>query len=240
MTNLHVAAVLCTACMASFSAFAGQKYCAPNSGAIAVDVSEPVTDAFLDEMKRVGVSTVIRYYDYDPPTLPKKTLRRQEHDQIVSHGFNIAVVFQHHNDRLTSFTPERGRNDAERSLALAEENAQPKSGLIYFGVDNDWNTESELRNIRAYFQAVNDTLAPKNYRVGVYGSGRVCRDIIDKGLAQMCWLSQSTGFSDYQSYYLTQKWRLAQAMPENCGGINVDFNIPNGTDSNFGQFGQPE
>jgi hypothetical protein len=217
---------------------AAADYCHSNSGAVAVDLSQPVTDGFLKKMKSIGVLTIIRYYDYEPPTLPHKTLHQREHDLILSHGFSIAVVFQHHNDQFASFTPERGKRDAERSLELAAENSQPKGEVVYFGVDGSWGTEAELDKFRSYFRAARDVLASNDYKIGVYGSGRVCQDLLNKNLAQFCWLANAKSWPDYKSFYATKNWRLAQSVPEDCGGINVDFNVSNGKDSYFGQFGQ--
>jgi hypothetical protein len=213
------------------------KYCVANSRAAAVDISQNATDAFLSRMKSIGVRTIVRYYDYDPPTLPNKALRKPERDRIISNGFRLAVVFQHHNDMFSSFTPRRGEGDAYRSLELVSEDVQPKGGVIYFGVDGDWHKETDLANIRSYFQAVQNVLKPKGYRVGVYGSGSVCDDLLGKGLAEICWLANAKSWSGYNSFYASKRWRLAQSVPEDCAGINVDFNITNGKDTDFGQFG---
>jgi Domain of unknown function (DUF1906) len=233
---LTASLTICFVCIDSSQIYAKTKYCSTNSGAIAVDVSEPVSMIFLNKVKQVGVSTIIRYYDYDPPTLPNKALRRHERDFILSHGFNIAVVFQHWNNKFSSFSAARGKGDAKRSLVLAKENIQPKGSVIYFGVDGPWGSKSELANIHKYFRSVNAVLVPSSYKVGVYGSGRVCYDLLNHGLAQFCWLANAKSWPGYKVYLQKKEWHLAQGMPENCGGKNVDFDILNGTDTYFGQF----
>lgn len=180
---------------------AAEKYCYSESGAVAVDVSQPVTRQFLDKAKEIGVSTIIRYYDYDPPTLPEKTLRRQERDQIVANGFDLAVVFQHWNNKFSSFTAERGKGDAERALELARENDQPTDGVIYFGVDGSWEKDTELQNTIAYFKAANDFLKPNHYNVGVYGSGLVCSRLLDQKLAEYCWLANAKSWPGYKDFF---------------------------------------
>src|SRR5437762_1611913 len=92
----------------------------------AVDSSAPVTQSFLDQIKAIGIRTIIRYYDHEDETLPGKTLRRGERDAILMNGLKMGVVFQHRNDKFASFTALRGRQDGERSLILAAENAQPR------------------------------------------------------------------------------------------------------------------
>src|SRR6516162_5595150 len=122
-------------------------HCVRDAQVAAVDLSAPVDQNFLNQMQASGINTIIRYYDHTNETLPGKTLTRTERDFILANGFKIAVVFQHHNDRLTSFSWWRGRQDAERSLELAQANSQLSGSAIYFGVDGPWHRDYELTNI---------------------------------------------------------------------------------------------
>src|SRR6516225_11988059 len=119
-------------------------YCVQDPRIEAVDLSAPVDLSFLNQMKANGINTIIRYYDHEDETLPGKTLRKAERDLIMMNGLKLAVVFQHHNDQFVSFTPWRGSQDAERSLALAIENSQQPGSAIYFGVDGPWRRPFEL------------------------------------------------------------------------------------------------
>ena len=220
------------------SAAHGSDSCLRNPRAEAVDSSAPVTQSFLDQMKAIGISTIIRYYDHEDETLPGKTLRRGERDVIVMNGLKIGVVFQHRNNKFASFTALRGRQDAERSLILAAENSQPRGSAIYFGVDGPWNTPYELANVTAYFQEVNARLAGSGYRVGVYGSGLVCNALLANGLAELCWLAAPTSWPDFSAWYQTKRWRLVQLPTTQCGGRSVDFNLANGPEAEYGQFGR--
>ena len=203
----------------------------------AVNSSAPVTQSFLDRMKAIGISTIIRYYDHEDETLPGKTLRRGERDAIVMNGFKMGVVFQHRNDKFASFNWLRGRQDAERSLILAAENAQPRGSAIYFGVDGAWSSSYELAAIMAYFREVNAGMAGSGYRVGVYGSGLVCNTLLANGLAELCWLAAPTSWPEFSAWYQTKRWKLVQLPTTQCGGRSVDFNLANGTEAEYGQFG---
>jgi hypothetical protein len=210
-------------------------YCVRDPQIQAVDLSAPVDQSFLNQMKANSINTIIRYYDHENETLPGKTLRRTERDLIMANGFKAAVVFQHHNDQLASFSAVRGRQDAERSLALANENLQPRDSAIYFGVDGPWKTPFQLSNIMSYFQEVKDRLRRAGYRAGVYGSGLVCNTLLRNALADLCWLAAPTTWPEYLDYYPTKQWKLVQLSTTRCGGRSVDFNLANGTD--YGQFG---
>lgn len=234
-------AAFLSALLASFaisgSAAPARDYCIQGSPAEAVDLSVPVSQGFLARMKDIGIKTIIRYYDHEDETLPGKTLRRGERDLISINGFKTAVVFQHYNNQFGSFTAVRGRQDTERSLALAMENAQPKGSAIYFGVDGKWDSPYELANIKDYFGAVKARLGGSGYRIGVYGSGLVCDYLLTNGLAELCWLAAPTSWPQYSFYYGTRKWRLVQLPSAQCGGRNVDFNLTNGVGTDYGQFG---
>jgi hypothetical protein len=189
-------------------------------------------------MKAIGINTIIRYYDHEDETLPGKTLRRGERDVIVMSGMKMGVVFQHRNNKFASFSALRGRQDAERSLILAAENSQPRGSAIYFGVDGPWNTSYELANITAYFQEVNARLVGSGYRIGVYGSGLVCNELVNSGLAELCWLAAPTTWPYFSAYYQTKRWKLVQLPTTQCGGRSVDFNLANGLAAEYGQFGR--
>jgi hypothetical protein len=228
-----VCLLLTSLAICASGAFA-KDYCTRDPRIEAVDLSAPVSQSFLDNMRAIGIKTIIRYYDHEDETLPGKTLRRAERDLILSNGFKTAVVFQHHNDQFASFTPLRGSQDAERSIALASENSQPQGSTIYFGVDGPWK---ELSNIMAYFREVYARLVRTGHRVGVYGSGLVCNALLANGLAETCWLAAPTAWPEYHAYYQTRNWGLAQLRPTQCGGRSVDFNLVNGTGTDYGQFG---
>jgi Domain of unknown function (DUF1906) len=210
-------------------------YCVRDPQVQAVDLSAPVDQNFLTEMKANRINTIIRYYDHENETLPRKTLRKAERDLIMANDFKVAVVFQHHNDQFASFTPLRGSQDAERSLALANENSQLRGSAIYFGVDGAWRAPSQLANIMSYFKEVKARLMGAGYRAGVYGSGLICNTLLRNGLADLCWLAAPTTWPEYLDYYPTRQWKLVQLSTTRCGGRSVDFNLANGTD--YGQFG---
>ncbi|HYZ41532.1 MAG TPA: glycoside hydrolase domain-containing protein [Stellaceae bacterium] len=235
--TIRAAWVLLASSMAGGSPVRANEYCVQDPRVAAADLATPVDQSFLHTMNDIGVKTVIRYFDYEQETLPGKTLRPYERDIILSNGLKLAVVFQHHNDRIGSFTAARGRQDAERSLFLAYENGQPPGSAIYFGVDGNWQSGYQLNNIATYFREVNAVLRGVGYRVGVYGSGLVCNMLLSNALADLCWLGAPTSWPQYYDYYMTKKWNLVQLPTAQCGGRSVDFNLANGVDADYGQFG---
>jgi Domain of unknown function (DUF1906) len=98
-----------------------------------------------------------------------------------------------------------------------------------------------LPAVERYFRAVKANLNGK-YKVGVYGSGLVCKHIMAKGLADYCWLAMSTGWPGYKEQRASGKWSLAQQHTTYCKNwkfreretARFDFNRVKGAD--FGQW----
>ncbi len=202
----------------------------------AVDMAIPVDQRFLDAMKKLKVNTVIRYYDHTNETIRNKTLKPAEVELLARNGFDAMVVFQHNNNNIASFTSTRGTSDANRSLQLAATNKQPKGSAIYFGVDGSWNTSAQLSSIKVYFGKAAPLIRAGGYKIGAYGSGKVCTELLATGLADFCWLANATGWPGYAAFKATKDWTMVQTLPRNCGGKNVDFNLVNAELRDLGQF----
>jgi Domain of unknown function (DUF1906) len=70
-----------------------------------------------------------------------------------------------------------------------------------------------------YFTEVNRVLkADGRYRVGVYGSGLVCKHIQGKGLAKHCWLAMSSGWPGTKAHRASGQWSLVQQLTTFCKG----------------------
>jgi hypothetical protein len=203
----------------------------------AVDLARPVNRALLTALKAMNVTTIIRYYDHANETLPQKTIRAHELALIDSFGMDLAVVFQHHNNRLTSFTPERGQKDAQRSLELAAAIKQPRESVIYFGVDGGFGQGAgEYQKIKNYFIAAAPIIRAAGYRIGAYGSGLNCRRLTADLLADLCWLANARGWPEYDRFLNSGRWTLQQGLPQEIAGFDVDVNLINPLFKDFGQF----
>ena len=201
----------------------------------AADVSLQMTDAFVKTAKAAGVRTIARYYDYEDETLPGKTLTQAEVNLLAANKMSLVVIFQHHNDHLTSFTPERGDGDAARSLELAAKFGQPKGSAIYFGVDGDWEDDQDQAAILAYFKAANARVTPAGYRVGMYGSGLTCKNLKAAHLVSLCWLPGAM-LEGLEWSLENDSWQLWQQKQTVCGGVDVDLDRINKWQPDVGQF----
>jgi len=212
----------------------------PLAPRFAIDLSQPVTERLLVAAKAEDVTTIIRYYDHPNETIRGKTIRAHELDLIKEHDLQLAVVFQHNNNKLSSFTSARGTSDADRCLELAEQINQPEESAIYFGVDGGWgNRESEFNQILSYFEKASPLIRDGGYRIGVYGSGLICRRLVALDLVDHCWLANAKAWPEYQNLFESEEWTMVQSLPTPFAGHEVDFNTINPMIIDFGQFKIP-
>ena len=205
----------------------------------AIDFSQPADEALIREAKAHGVIAVLRYYDWNDDT-PDARLsvsafsRRskfnrhflypwrsgpQFHGKILTldelailhqAGLKVGVVFQHFNsDRRTFTDSARARFDASQALDEARHLHQPLNTFIFFGVDFD-SSPSMYPHIRRYFTSVRKRLRIASFKLGVYGSGHVCKRLFQDRLVSACWLSQSVGFQESVDYERSGAWVLKQ------------------------------
>ena len=204
-----------------------------------IDAAQDLS-AHATEIAAAGVQAVVRYYNHRNVNLPTKRVTRSEALALDDAGLAIAVVFQQRGGaggHIQDFSTSQGANDAERAMEIAADIGQPEGSAIYFAVDSDFVTQSDLRRIGDHFAAIKSALAGK-YRMGVYGSGKVTRHILNQGSADLVWLAQATGWSGYQAMVNSQDWALLQKMPRVWPGnaFSYDGNIVSAAFPDFGQF----
>ena len=142
-------------------------------------------------------------------------------------------VFQDYNNAIGRFSVALGEANAKSAHEYAScVIGQPCETPIYFAVDFD-ATDGEAKGaVRDYFEAINSAfataIAEGRYKVGVYGSGAVCRYIKDDAkLAEYSWLSMSTGWRGYRDYNGQNRWNLKQIKAIEINGVEFDTNESN-------------
>jgi Domain of unknown function (DUF1906) len=196
------------------------------------------TSRQLIQLRAAGVETIIRYY---ARAMSGKVIRRAEALAIGGAGIRLAIVYEGAGDRLSAFSEEIGFRDAAFSRSYGDrEIKQPAGSAVYFAVDFD-ATAAEIRNaIIPYFRGVARAFADGNglpvYRVGVYGSGAVCAAVLDAGLAELAWVSCSTGWSGSRAFLQSGRWTLRQHLPSTVAGLDADPDERNPQHPDIGDF----
>jgi hypothetical protein len=166
-----------------------------------------------------------------------------EAQALASHGIQIAVTFQQRQDRVEDFSEQIGFTAGRRAYRHAQENiGQPAGSGIYFSVDFDAKAGEIRDNVVPYFEGIKRAFDQEGagapaYRVGAYGSGRVCNTLTEKGLIELTWLAMSRGFQGTREALRAGEFHLAQRAPATtlCR-LGVDFNDPNPARPDFGAF----
>lgn len=191
-----------------------------------------------------GVGTVIRYYNFSNSlSFPEKCLQLAEAQALGAQGVQIAVVFQQRQNQVADFTELKGRAAGRRAYRHAHDSiGQPAGSAIYFSVDFDASPAEIENEIAPYFKGIKqafdeESAGSPEYRLGVYGSGLVCRTLSDKGLIDFIWLAMSRGFSGTREALAAGEFHLAQRAPAaTLCGLDVDFNDANPAHADFGAF----
>lgn len=196
--------------------------------------------SFVSGLRNAGVETVMRYYnEHNSSSLPTKCLTKTEAQTLAAAGIRIGVVFEQGggaNGNIGDFNAEMASANVACALERAQEVGQPHGSAIYFAVDHDFTSAEDLAAIKAYFKIVSGELRGR-FKCGVYGSGMVSQMLLDVGLVDFVWLTQSTGWSGSQAMLQSNKWALAQgsARTWSDGAFGYD---PNRIGKNWPQFGQ--
>jgi hypothetical protein len=171
-------------------------------------------------LKAQGYDFALRYYSNNA----SRNLSLGEARALSGAGLRIGVVWETSGTHAGFFTRAQGLADGAQAFRMAMESiGQPFGSAIYFAVDYD-PTQADLDGpVSNYFTGVRAALYVANdgepsYRVGVYGSGLTCGTLLDRGLASLSWLSQSTAFAGSRQYAEQKRYDLIQRLPARVPG----------------------
>ncbi|QJE02916.1 DUF1906 domain-containing protein [Massilia forsythiae] len=171
-------------------------------------------------LRQQGYDFVLRYYSHNGA----KNLCLGEARALAQAGLRIGVVWESAGTHASFFSRAQGLSDGAAAFQMAHEKiGQPFGSAIYFAVDYD-PTQADIDGpISNYFTGVRAALyvatqGQPSYRVGVYGSGLCCGALVEREVASLSWLSQSTGFAGSKQYADQMKYDLIQTMPTRIGG----------------------
>lgn len=178
----------------------------PDRRCDACDTRFEMTDSNLEYLKKNGYLVVGRYLTGGN----FKELRLGEVERILNTGIKVFLIFQESTTDLEYFTAARGKQDAKNAVKAARKHGIPSGNIIYFAVDTDPTDPQISKYILPYFESLFNNMT-KAYKVGVYGTRNVCTQVMDKGYAETCFVSDmSTGFSGNMGFKMPKNWNLDQ------------------------------
>ncbi|WP_020680037.1 glycoside hydrolase domain-containing protein [Marinobacterium rhizophilum] len=194
-------------------------------------------EEFIEFLKENRVQTVIRYY---ASTRRAKTISPDEAKLISREGFAILPVYQDNNRTASDFGEQNGVKSTNRAVEFANLIGQPDGSTILFAVDQDFTADIVDSHIVPYFKGIKSELVRlgRHFRIGVYGSGHVCRTLMNKGLVQVSWLSMSRGFTGTKDFFFSSDWMLRQIPldKKHPSGFSYDRNLMRVPQSEIGAF----
>jgi len=173
-------------------------------------------------LKAQGYDFAMRYYSNNAA----KNLSLGEARALSQAGLSIGVVWETSGTHAAFFTRAQGLADGAQAYRMAKETiGQPFGSAIYFAVDYDPTGADIDGGISNYFTGVHAALYVANdgapsYRVGVYGSGLCCGALVERGIAALSWLSQSTGFAGSRQYAEQKRYDILQTLPARIVGAD--------------------
>jgi hypothetical protein len=192
-------------------------------------------------LKQQGYTTIMRYYCR--PDLNWKRMGQKEAVAIARAGVALAAVYQNRQNQPSDFSESKGEASGKEAYDYAENVIfQPADSAIYFSADFDPSEAVVRDNIVAFFKGIQKAFKAAAddgkpiYQVGIYGSGRTCRILMEEGLVTYTWITQSTGFAEYKKFLNSGKWNLKQLMPTTVCSAGGDPDEVNPDHADFGSF----
>jgi hypothetical protein len=146
-----------------------------------------------------------RYYNINNPS---KNLTFSEANYLSSIGLKIVAIWENGFPTNSSyFSYQKGIADGTAAYEYATNTIkQPSFTPIYFAVDYDASQGDIDGVISEYFKGIIESfnlISDENsiYIIGVYGSGLVCKTLLDTKKVGYTWLAQSKGWRGYNSFH---------------------------------------
>src|SRR6266702_202855 len=203
-----------------------------------IDTNHNVTRK-LAALKALGIEAIIRYDNRLGPH-GEKQVKSDEARAIADAKMRLAIVYEGAGDKVSQFSEGLGYLDAKYSRQKAPERGQPDGSAVYFAVDFDATAGQVESRIIPYFQGVKRAFEEEgggvDLRVGVYGSGLVCRTVKKADLADLTWISCSMGWAESRAFLAAGDYTLRQHTPKTIAGLDTDPNDINPDVTDIGDF----
>jgi hypothetical protein len=139
------------------------------------DMFGPATRALMPAIAASGVGFAGGYL-----WSGAKGMTRESVHLLSSAGLRILSYYEV-DDKLASFSADKGKRDAAGAVKNAQALGQPRGSSIFFAVDLDESKADYAAHIRPHFESLNRELEGQ-YEVEGYGSGLTLESLLADGL----------------------------------------------------------
>jgi hypothetical protein len=193
-----------------------------------IDTPDNVT-AQIAHLQADQVTTVIRYLTTSRGS--SKLVTPAEAKVLTAAGIRLGLVFEVYGgaDNVDDIDAKDGVIDAQFCLQYVPTLGAPTDGtvVIFFACDTDFSAARIQSMVLPYFAAIATELKDSGYRIGVYGSGAVCKAVCAAGYASAAWLSGSMGWTGSRDYLAAKPPELVlvqQRMDTRIANLDADTN----------------
>jgi hypothetical protein len=197
-----------------------------------IDTNQVATPQ-IAHLKADGITTVFRYLSSINPA-GAKCVKGPEARALAAAGIRLGLVHEGWGDFAhDAISAAAGHRDGAFCAKYAPSIGAPADACIFFAVDTDASAAQIQQLVLPYFKAIKAEMS--GFKVGVYGSGAVCKAVIDNGLADLAWLSCSMGWTGSHEYLASKPKELVlvQHLPTKRANLDCD---PNDAHGDFGDF----
>lgn len=164
-----------------------------------IDCFSTIRPEWAPQLKALGYGFAARYYRRAPLTGGRgNAVSKEEVAGVHASGLAFLPVFQNTSNFPEYFTETAARADAAAARAKAIDIGQPHNTAIYFAVDCDPSENTDLLAVHDYFTTIVHALP--EWRIGVYGSGLVCKALDSYSIVDLTWLANARGWRGYNDW----------------------------------------
>lgn len=176
----------------------------------------------IPALKVAGIQFVARYMSH----AAWKNMTPAEVQALSAAGIYIVSVWESAGNKASFFTLPQGKMDAAAAVEFGHHIGQTDYSPIYFAVDYD----ARPNDVFDYFEGIRFVMPQSGsnqslYKIGVYGSGDICKALKEGGYVSYTWLAQAMGWSGSRTY---ADWNIKQLPSGVCAGMAVDFDETRG------------
>ena len=185
----------------------------------------------IPHLQAGNIDSVIRYLS---PINPhgEKCIQPAEAKALADAGIRLGLVnegwgdFLMHGGQFPAISAAAGKRDGNFCVNYAPTVGAPEGACIYFAVDTDASPAQIAQYVLPYFLAIRGAFEGSGFRIGVYGSGSVCKSVIAAKTADLAWLSQSMGWTGSRAYLALKPPELVllQGSSTTLAHLNCDTN----------------
>ncbi len=176
----------------------------------------------LNVLKEKSISVIGRYITGGD----LKEIDHEELSRIMNNGFKFFPIYQvNGTPGVGQFTTASAIENARIARIKAKIYNIPENAIIYFAVDFD-ALDTQIKDvIIPYFKTLKENIGC--YKVGIYGTRNVCTQVMNKGYAETCFVSDmSTGYSGNMGFKMPNNWNFDQfheiMLPAANGNFGID------------------